>query len=53
MSPKSGRNTVGRGPRGQAGPLLVQDSWRLTKRGDRLTREPIMVDVTTPWLPVS
>ena len=51
MSAKSGCNAQGRGPRGKPVPLLVQDGWRVVRRGDRLTREAVLVEVTAPWGP--
>lgn len=52
MSARYGCNTQGQGPRGQAAPLLVQDGWRVVRRGDHMGWEQILVEVTTPWLSV-
>lgn len=52
MSARYGCNTRNRGPRGQAAPLLVQDGWRVVRSGNYMTREQVLAEVTTPWLPV-
>jgi hypothetical protein len=30
----------------------MQDGWRVMRRGEIITREPIMREVTTEWLPM-
>jgi len=30
-------------------PLTVQSGWREIQRGDVMTREPVMVEIVTPW----
>lgn len=42
---------VGPGPRGRTRTATFQSGWRAVRRGDILTREPIMIEVETPWLP--
>jgi len=32
-----------------ARPLTVQSGWREIQRGDVMTREPVMVEIVTPW----
>jgi hypothetical protein len=29
--------------------ILMQSGWAYQQRGDHMTREPVMVPVTTPW----
>lgn len=48
-----GCNTQNRGPRSKPVPLLVQAGWRVLQRGEITTREPIMREVTTQWLPIA
>lgn len=40
---------VGPGPRGCTRKAWVQDGWRTIRRGEIVTREPIMVEVETKW----
>jgi hypothetical protein len=42
---------VGPEPRGRTRTTWVQDGWRTLTRGEIVTREPVMVQVTTPWIP--
>lgn len=30
--------------------LLIQDGWRVLRRGEIMTREPVMKVVFTPWI---
>lgn len=48
-----GCNTINKGPRGRTTTSLMQDGWRVTHRGDIVTREPVMVEVKTEWLPMT
>lgn len=50
---KYGCNTATRGPRGRTTTSLMQDGWRVIRRGDIVTREPVMVEVKTEWLPMT
>jgi hypothetical protein len=36
-------------PHKYAQPYLVQAGWRTLQRGDILTREPVMIEIRTPW----
>jgi hypothetical protein len=42
---------VGPGPRGRARKAWFQSGWRVLQRGDIVTRDPVMVEIETPWLP--
>lgn len=47
-----GCNTQAQGPRGRTTSSLMQSGWREIRRGEIVTREPVMVPVTTEWLPM-
>lgn len=49
---KYGCNTTTKGPRGRTTSSLMQSGWREIRRGEIVTREPVMVEVTTQWLPM-
>jgi len=38
--------------RGRPTEQLMQRGWRYLHRGDVITREPVMIKVTTDWLPI-
>lgn len=42
--------TCDRDPHRYTRPILVQDGWRTIRRGDILTREPVMVEHVTDWV---
>lgn len=42
---------VGPGPRGRTRTALFQNGWRYVVRDGITTREAVMIEVTTPWLP--
>lgn len=39
-------------PRGRPTELLVQDGWRVMRRGDCIVREAVMVKLRSEWLPM-
>lgn len=43
---------VGPQSRGEPTTVSMQDGWRYLTRGGIVTREPVMRDVTTKWLPI-
>jgi hypothetical protein len=43
---------LGPQPRGRTTTSLMQSGWRLIQRGEVMTREPVMVPITTEWKPM-
>jgi len=43
---------AGAGPRGRTRTTWVQKGWRTLQRVGIVTREPIMVEITTEWNPL-
>lgn len=48
-----GCNTQTQGPRGRTTSSLMQSGWREIRRGEIVTREPVMVEVKTEWIPMT
>lgn len=41
--------TCDKDPEKYTRPAMVQSGWRDIQRGDVMTREPVMVEIVTPW----